>query len=74
MTNFSKVMLEYLGVTSIESAKVWVSKQMCSTYRAEKFASEYILDMMGERKWRTEDSVKDYVDSLRRAPYVGMGI
>lgn len=78
MNIFRQVLKDYLMVVTMEDAEKWITRQPCSAFRRELFLRECAV-AIGESKDGTPllddyHRIQDRIDSLRRAPYVGMGI
>ena len=82
MSNFTKVLNEYCMIEDMEDAERFAKKHLkCSSTRKDIFLmqceDELKMDGHGGR-WELptddEEKIKDYIDSMRRAPYIGMGI
>ena len=75
MNIFQKVLKEYLMVTNMGEAKVWIDSQPCGPEKKKIFLNEcdQTFNFDGGR-FTDEERIKDYMDSLRRNPYVGLGI
>lgn len=84
MSTFTKVLRNYCMIEDMESAERFVKKELsCSKVRKDKFLAECNAILVLKPQGHTaecrpcgldEEHIKDYIDSLRRAPYQGMGI
>lgn len=75
MNTFQKVLKDYLMVETVEQAKGWAKKQACSSHRKAQFVEEVKDAIENDNTlYQSADRCMDYIDSLRRAPYVGLGI
>lgn len=76
MSVLGKVLQEYCMIVDSNSADRFANKKLgCSKVRKDKFLSEVSEELEdGVSRFTSYDKAQDYIDSLRRSPYVKMGI
>ncbi len=72
---FRQVLNEYLMVYNMKDAKQWIDKQPCGPEKKKIFLNECDMAFNFDGGHYVDyNKVQDYMDSLRRNPYVGLGI